>query len=243
MIATLALIRALVSSLFNLITTIVFSILVILASVAKCPRVATVFVRIWALMLMWSFGIRVDVEGEENIPATGGGIIAFNHQSHLDIPSIVVATRKQIRFGAKIELFSVPFFGPAMAAIGTLKIARDNRAEVLKIYDEAAQRFKQNTLFVLAPEGTRQREPRLGKFKKGPFIFAMNARVPLIPVVIKGAYAAMPPHKLLINVGALSRTIKVRFLPPIDSTRFTMETLDAFVAETSTRMNEVFDRL
>ncbi len=243
MMRLITLFRAVIVSVFNLISTLMFSIVVMIFGFMNQQEIATMLIRGWAQTLLWSFGIHVDVAGEENLPATGGGIITFNHQSHLDIPSVVVATKKQIRFGAKIELFNIPFFGPAIGSVGTLKIARDKRAEVLKIYEEASKRFKQNILFVLAPEGTRQKEPRLGRFKKGPFIFAMNAKVPVIPVVLKGAFNVLPPHKVLVNLGKWRSTIYVRFLPPIESTSYTSETLETFVNDTFEKMNSVYESL
>jgi 1-acyl-sn-glycerol-3-phosphate acyltransferase len=236
-------IRACIGAVFGVLWTLLFSILVFFLGALNRQRAATALIRVWSAGLLATFGVRVEVEGEENLPRAGGGIIVFNHQSHLDIPAIMSATDKQIRFGAKIELFRIPFFGAAMKSIGTLQIARDNRSEVLKIYQEAAKRFEDGILFVLAPEGTRQREPRLGRFKKGPFLFAMNARVPIIPVVLKGAFEVLPPKGLLINLGQWRRTIRVRFLPPIDSTRFTSDTLEAFVSETFSQMNAVFESL
>lgn len=243
MITFLTLIRAVVMALFNVISTLVFSILVFLLGFLGQQRAATALIRGWAWVLLTTFGISVEVEGEENVPRAGGGILVFNHQSHFDIPAIMLATAQQIRFGAKIELFSIPFFGAAMKSIGTLQIARDNRSEVLKIYQQAAKRFADGILFVLAPEGTRQREPRLGRFKKGPFIFAVNARVPIVPVVLKGAYDVLPPKALLVNVGRWRRTIRLKFLPPIETTGFSAETLESLVSETFAKMNSTFESI
>ncbi len=237
-------IRAALGAVLNVLSTLFFSIVVLMAGLFNQQRLATWMIRGWARFLLWTFGIRIDVEGAENLPRQGGGILVFNHQSHLDIPTIVAAANHaQIRFGAKSELFKIPFFGIAMKSIGTLQISRDNRNEVLRIYRDAAKRFEDNILFVLAPEGTRQREPRLGRFKKGPFLFAMNAKVPLIPVVLKGAFEVLPPKRMLVNLGRWRRTIHVRFLPAVDSTRFTNQTLETFVSETSANMKAVFESL
>ncbi len=193
----------------------IFSVLVALAGFSGSSVWADRFLRIWARILFAYFGIRVLVEGEENLPHKGGGIIVFNHQSHFDIPALILATRKTIRFGAKIELFKIPIFGAAMRAVGTLPIARDNRSQTMKVYQEAAARFTQGTLFVLAPEGSRQSQPEIGRFKKGPFLFAANAGVPLLPTVIKGAHAVLAKHSLTANVGRWHREIVIRFLAPV----------------------------
>ena len=236
-------VRAGLGLIFNVLSTLFFSSLVFALGFLNRQRAATVVMRAWAWVSLRSYGVRVVVEGESNIPRSGGGILVFNHQSHLDIPALILATPQQIRFGAKIELFSIPVFGAAMNAIGTLKIARDNRNEVLRIYREASKRFEDGILFVLAPEGTRQRVPRLGRFKKGPFVFAMNAGVPIVPAVIKGAFDVLPPSSVMINVGKWRRTIHVKFLDPIDSTRYSAETIDRFVEDTRARMNAVFEAI
>lgn len=236
-------VRALIGGVLMLIWTLISSICVFVLGFSGAQRGATKFITYWSRFLLWVFGVRVIEEGQENLPKAGGGILVFNHQSHLDIPAILTATDAQIRFGAKTELFKIPFFGAAMRSIGTLPIARDNRTEVLRIYREAATRFQDNILFVLAPEGTRQKQPRLGRFKKGPFLFALNARVPIVPVVLKGAFDVLPPKAVLVNVGKWRRTIHVQFLAPIDSTRFTSETMDQFVSETYSKMNEAFESL
>lgn len=236
-------VRAAFGLVFNILSTLFFSAIVFTLGFLGRQRAATAAIHLWSWVSLSSFGIRLVVEGEENIPRTGGGIIVFNHQSHLDIPALTLATKQQLRFGAKIELFSIPVFGAAMNSIGTLKIARDNRNEVLRIYREASARFEQGILFVLAPEGTRQREPRIGRFKKGPFVFALHAGVPIVPAVIKGAFEVLPPSTVMINLGKWRRTIRVKFLEPIDSKQYSTETLDKFVEETRSRMHATFEAM
>lgn len=223
--------------------TILYSSISIVAGVSGQTRLADRAIHQWAHGILWIAGVRFDIRGEENLPKSGGGIIAFNHQSHLDIPVLMASTLKTIRFGAKIELFMIPLFGAAMRAIGTLPIARDNRSEVMRIYKEAEVRFRENTLFVLAPEGTRQKEPIVGRFKKGPFAFAINAQVPLIPVVIKGAYEVLPKGELFSNIGRLTGVIHVHYLPPISTKGMTLENVDSLLEQVRAQMVEVYDRI
>lgn len=176
----------------------------------------------WSRVVLATWGIRVEVRGEENLPAKGGGIIVFNHQSLFDIPVLMRSTLKNIRFGAKIELFRIPFFGIAMRSVGTLPIARENRSEVMKVYREAERRFAQDYIFVLAPEGTRQKDPVIGRFKKGPFMFALSGGVPILPAVIRGAHEVLPKKSLRINVGSWTRTVYLDFLTPVPTTKTDM---------------------
>lgn len=243
MIHLFTVLRSIVGFAIGILDTFIFSSLVFLAGVTGHQKLATRFINIWADIVFSLFGVTIITSGEENLPEHGGGVIVFNHQSHFDIPALCVATDKQIRFGAKIELFKIPVFGMAMRAIGTLPIARENRSEVLKIYKAASKRFEENTLFVLAPEGTRQKLPEIGRFKKGPFIFAVNAKVPIFPAVISGAHEVLPARGVWINVGKLRREIHVHFLPPVDTTSFTSSDIAPLVEKTRTQMVDAYQNV
>lgn len=235
-------IRAVIASIAAVLFTILMSLVVIITGVTGRTGLVTFFIRVWARFVLLIFGIRIEVRGTENLPNQGGGIIVFNHQSHLDIPAIMLSNDRDIRFGAKIELFKIPFFGPAMRAVGTLPIARSNRSEVLRIYQEAASRFKKNIIFVLAPEGTRQSEPVIGRFKTGPFHFAISAQVPIIPAVIKGAYQVLPKERLGINVGRWTRTIAIEYLPQIPTAGLVIEDVGSLMERSRNQMVEVYGR-
>lgn len=223
--------------------TLLASVICIALGAMKQTASATAVMRVWGNVALGLFGITCEVTGEERLPASGGGIVVFNHQSLFDIPVLMQSTLKHIRFGAKIELFSIPFFGAAMRAVGTLPIARENRSQVMRIYKEAEARFAENLLFVLAPEGTRQKEPQIGRFKKGPFLFAINAGVPLIPVVIKGTHAVLPKKSLSINVGRRTRTIHVEYLPPVPTTGLDPRKIEEVLEPIREKMVETYARL
>jgi 1-acyl-sn-glycerol-3-phosphate acyltransferase len=235
--------RAILATAVAVPFTFCMCFIVIAAGSVGQPRQATVLMRLWSAAVLWLFQIRVEATGVERLPEQGGGIIVFNHQSHFDIPAMMLSTAASIRFGAKIELFKIPFFGGAMRAVGTLPIARESRSEVLRTYQEAKARFNENTIFVLAPEGTRQAEPQLGRFKKGPFSFAISAQVPLIPVVIKGAYEVLPKKNLLVNVGAWSRTIRIHYLPAVETKELTQADVEGLLTTVRADMDTVFRRL
>lgn len=179
-------------------------------------------VEIWTRGACFLFGVKVKVVGAENIPA-GGFIFVFNHTSFFDIFAMN-GYLGSFRFGSKIELFSIPVFGWAMRRAGILPIARERREEVFKVYKEAEVRIKAGERFALAPEGTRQKTEKLGTFKTGPFVFAINAKAPIVPVVVKGAAAVLPKGHIVPAWGVWSQTITLHVLPPVDATAYTMET-------------------
>jgi 1-acyl-sn-glycerol-3-phosphate acyltransferase len=141
----------------------------------------------------------------------------------LDIPVVHAGLPRDFRFGAKIELYRIPIFGRTMTAMGALPIARGNRKEAIRVLEGAAQRMKNGESFILAAEGTRQREPVIGEFKSGPFILAVHAQRPVVPIVIKNIHDVLPKKGLLINARRWTSTVEVSVLPAIDGAEFNFE--------------------
>lgn len=179
-------------------------------------------IKSWARISCWMFGVEVIVKGEENLRAQSGCLLLFNHTSFFDIFALHSYV-SNLRFGAKIELFRIPFFGAAMRRVGVLPIARTRIEEVIKVYQEAEHRVRHGEKFALAPEGTRQDSETLGPFKAGPFIFAINSKAPIVPVVIRGARDVLDNHSLVPNLGRWKRSIRVEFLPAISVEGYTIE--------------------
>lgn len=176
----------------------------------------------WCQNTCRMFGVRVEVKGLENLPP-GGFLYVFNHTSFFDIFAMN-GWLGSFRFGAKIELFSIPFFGAAMRRAGILPIARDRREEVFKVYQAAEARIRAGERFALSPEGTRHlKDSQLARFKAGPFVFAINAKAPMVPVIVKGAAAVLPKNRLVPNVGEWNRTITLEVLPPIHTEEYSVE--------------------
>lgn len=211
--------RSYLVSLFSGVYTLVLSNLVVLFAVIGIPRRAIHrFIQYtWARAIIWLAGVSVDVRGEEHLPMTGGFLALFNHTSHFDILTLYAYMPRPVCFGAKIELFKVPFFGKAMTAMGAIPIDRAKREKVLELYRAAIPRMQAGEGFALAPEGTRQKDPTLGKFKFGPFLFAIQAQMIIVPVVIAGAYDVLPKNSIWFNLGRWHRQIVLKILPPVST--------------------------
>lgn len=213
----LSYIRAILLIPFIAFWTAIWSIFVII-SIFVLPRetVAWIICRIWADFLLFICGVKIEVRGIEHFPMSRGGLCLFNHTSHFDILAMFSKTPRFCYFGAKSELFKIPFFGPAMTALGALRIERNNRAKVIQIYRDAESRAAQGDVFALAPEGTRQKGlGYLGDFKSGPFFFAVNSKMPVIPLVMAGCEVVLPKHSLFVNWGKWNYTVVFEFLQPI----------------------------
>lgn len=130
-----------------------------------------------------------------------------------------------------------------MKVVGVLPIDRGNRQKVMKVYEQAASRVEKGECFALAPEGTRQPEPQLGPFKRGPFEFAINAGMDIVPVLMAGTFAVLPRNSLWLNQGKWHRTVLMEILPRISTSDFTIENVDKLQETVRNQMVLAHDRL
>ena len=233
-------------TLFGLVHTFIMSLVILfLAGVVKNRKVVDFgIVWLWSMPLIWGSGTKVEVRGREN--ATGGEkgfLILFNHSSLMDIPVLYAYFPRSFRFGAKIELFKIPFFGKAMELCGVLPIDRANRGKVMKVYDNAIARVNNGEAFALAPEGTRQKEASLGRFKRGPFEFAVNAQMDIVPVVLAGAYDVLPKKALIMNAGKWSRRVILQILPRVKTEGVAIEQVEGILEKVRVQMDPTYIRL
>lgn len=210
-------ILSLLAAPFLILSIIIAGIIVIFFSFLNIKKsVIDFIIGTWADFSLFIYRVKVDpIKGLENIPS-GACLFLFNHSSHFDI-LVLQSVVPRIRFGAKIELFSFPIFGTAMRRAGVLPIARNNIEEVKKIYSSAESRTAKGECFALAPEGTRQNTDKvLGTFKSGPFIFAMNSGIPIVPVIIQGCHDVLPKNKILPSTQDWFKTVSITFGPIIN---------------------------
>lgn len=182
-----------------------------------------VVIRSWSRFILFLFNIQVRVLGLENLTNTNS-VFIFNHTSNFDILALMSGIPRSLRFGAKAELFKIPFFGLCMSRFGMLRIYRGQREKVLRLYQESLKNLHPELQFILAPEGSRQETEKLGEFKSGPFILAISGQLPIVPVVIKGAYQVMTKKDWLPNTSRWATTIDIHILPAISTESFSMET-------------------
>jgi 1-acyl-sn-glycerol-3-phosphate acyltransferase len=173
--------------------------------------------RLWAPVLLWVAGARLEVEGVEHLDAGRPTLYASNHQSTLDIPALFTALPVNLRFVAKEQLRWVPFIGWYLQLTGHIIVDRSNRSRAIASLERAARRISLRRLsLIVFPEGTRSRDGRILPFKRGPFGLALKAQLPVVPVTIEGSAAIMPWRSWRITPGV----IRVRIGPPLDVRSF-----------------------
>ncbi|MCX5803644.1 MAG: lysophospholipid acyltransferase family protein [Proteobacteria bacterium] len=147
--------------------------------------------RLWAIIHLKVCGIRVSLEGLENI-SEPPYIFMCNHQSVLDIFALLSSLRLSFKWIAKKELFFVPFLGWALKIGKNISLDRKNPRKALKAMSEAARKIKDGMNIIIFPEGTWSKDGTLLPFKKGGFSLALRTGAPIIPVGIKGTGKLQP---------------------------------------------------
>jgi 1-acyl-sn-glycerol-3-phosphate acyltransferase len=163
-------------------------------------------------------GVRVRVEGTNNIPS-GVCIFAANHVSNIDPLAFVPAIPRRVGLLVKSELFRVPILAKAMHMAGFVPVERENREAAAGSVEEALKYLKEGLSFAVYPEGTRSRDGRMLPFKKGTFLMAVRAKVPVVPVSIVGAQDLMRKGEWAVRAGEVT----IRFGPAVDASAYTVE--------------------
>ena len=183
-------------------------------------------------------GVDLRVEGEENLWAERPAVFIFNHQSGLDLVLMAKLVRRDVTGVGKKELLKNPLFGPLLAASGVVFVDRFNTARAIEALEPAVQALGDGLSLAIAPEGTRSLTPRLGAFKKGAFHMAMQAGVPIVPVVFRNVLDALPKNALVVRPA----TVQAVVLPPVDTSNWTVEGLDEEVRAIRDQYLEVLGR-
>lgn len=186
--------------------------LVILTSLLRNRELTTWMVRAWNRGVLAIFRIKVRVKIDPSYDPTKPCLLVCNHQSHLDIPVIYFALRGHVRMVAKKELFRIPIFGYSLRSAEFIPIDRGNPEAGRKAAQKISERVRSGLQIWVAPEGTRSDDGKLGPFKSGSFGVAIDARVPIQPLVVKNAYLALQKHEKLVKIGM---TIDFEVLPQI----------------------------
>ncbi|MDQ3997328.1 MAG: 1-acyl-sn-glycerol-3-phosphate acyltransferase [Gemmatimonadota bacterium] len=192
--------------------------------------------RLWARSMSRAAGVRVVVHGEEHV--RNGAIYIQNHVSWFDIFA-VASVLPRYTFIAKSELRKIPLFGHGAEAAGIVFIDRDNRKSAFESYKVAAAEVQRGRNVVVCPEGTRGRDYHLRPFKKGPFVLAIAAGAPVVPVVVYGALEVMRKGSLRVR----PNVVHIHFLEPVPTAGYTYEDRTALMRIVWQRMADAMREL
>ncbi|MBW0104615.1 HAD-IB family hydrolase [Pseudonocardia sp. KRD291] len=167
-------------------------------------------------------GIDVEVTGAEHLVSARPCVFLFNHQSKFDVPILMKLLRGGFTGVAKKEAAAIPLWGQLFQAADVAFIDRADTTKAREALEPAVRTLREDGIsLAMAPEGTRSPTPKLGPFKKGAFHIAMQAGVPVVPIVIRNAGEIMWRGAQTLRPG----TVEVAVLEPIDTAGWRRESV------------------
>lgn len=166
--------------------------------------------------------LKIEIEGREKAVNGETYVIISNHQSSLDI-LFLNNLRYKYKWISKIENMKVPVLGWYLKMADYIIINRGNEESKLEMLEKSYRCLKSGTSIMIFPEGTRSPDKELGFFKRGAFQLAIQANVPILPVIIEGTGTILPKHGLILGSGY---HIKIRVLDPVPPAFFDTDNPD-----------------
>jgi len=183
------------------------------------------FQRLWVEWLLRTNGIRLRLDGMENLKKDQSYILVSNHASILDIPALISAAPFPVRFLAKKSLLWFPIFGWVLYFSGHILIDRESAQSALRSLKKAPSLLKKGISIIVFPEGTRSPDGEVKEFKRGAFLLAQHSKFPVVPISISGTYDMLPRHGWCFWPGA----IHIRMSKPIPTRGLSHKELDVLM--------------
>lgn len=156
--------------------------------------------RLWSWLILATTGVSVTKEGLDRVTRGRTYVFVSNHQSIYDIPVVFACVSFQLRIIAKESLGRVPFLGWHLRRTGHLLVDRKNpdRPGILRRWKGLVGK---GLSLIVFPEGTRSADGRVGSFKAGSFLLAIEAGLPIVPITIIGSRSVMAKGRLTTRPG------------------------------------------
>ena len=165
---------------------------------------------------------KIKTEGREKAVKGTTYVIISNHQSILDI-LFIDSLRYNFKWISKIENINLPFLGWYLKMAGYITVDRGNKESKAEMLEKSAACLKRDISIMLFPEGTRSPDKEISFFKRGAFQLAIQANVPILPVLIDGTGDILPKHGLIFASG---HRISIRVLDPVLPASFNTDNPD-----------------
>lgn len=181
-------------------------------------------IHFWGWSALRITGVRLVLENPSTIATPGSRVVVANHQSGLELATGAAIYAPGTLAIGKREILYVPLINLIWWGLDFIRIDRSNHTTAVAALEGVAREVvRHRRTLILAPEGTRSVDGNILPFKKGAFHIAIEAQVPIHPIVIAGARECLPRHGLVIRPGE----VRIRFLPPVETKGKTRADLDA----------------
>jgi 1-acyl-sn-glycerol-3-phosphate acyltransferase len=201
-------------------------------------------IHIWGRSVLRILGIYLIELNSSPITERQARVVIINHQSALDLVwPAAICSPAPIAIGKK-EVIFVPIINLCWWLLDFVRVDRKNHEKALRALSGVADKIlSEKRALIVAPEGTRTRDGNVRPFKKGAFRIAQEARIPIYPIVVEGAYQLLPRNAWIPKSG----TIRIKYLDPLSVEELEQaqerEALDALIEKTRTRMQVALDEL
>jgi len=175
---------------------------------------------------------KIHIEGREKAIKGTTYVIISNHQSILDI-LLMNCLRYRYKWISKIENFNVPVIGWYLKMAKYITVDRGNEDSKTEMLEKSYECLRKGISIMIFPEGTRSVNNEIGFFKRGAFQLALQADVPLLPVLIDGTGGILPKHGFIFSSG---HQVRIRVLDPIDPVTFRKDAPETLALKISTYM-------
>jgi len=172
-------------------------------------------------------GLNLEIKGEHHLWSHRPAVFIFNHQSNVDMVIIARLLRRDISGVGKKEIRDMPLVGRILEFSGVVLIDRkDTDKSIQALQGLVDTMCIEGKSVCMSPEGTRSVTPKLAPFKKGAFHLAMQAGVPIVPIVIRNSSDIMPKGDMIYRPA----TVKVEVLPPVETDNWSIDTIDEHIS-------------
>jgi 1-acyl-sn-glycerol-3-phosphate acyltransferase len=194
--------------------------------------------RTWARAILKTVGIRMRVEGVEQLYPLQPAVYAANHLSAVDIPVLYGNLPGQFRIMAKRELFRYPFLGWYLTRSGQIPIVSGDAHASLHSLNRASDALRRGMPLVVFPEGGRSRTGKLQEFMGGAFYAAIRAQAPVVPMAIVGTYQMLPMNSFHVLPGEVVLLIG----EPISTAGMRLRDIEKLASQVRTVIAELYER-
>jgi 1-acyl-sn-glycerol-3-phosphate acyltransferase len=193
-----------IATLLSVLYTSILGPCAAIAATMKWPHAVTLLSRLWGRLIVRTCGVRLEIEGLENLAGLKSCILVSNHQSFFDIFAIAGYIPGEPRFVAKKELLKIPVIGYALKHSEHIIIDRQAGGRAIRHAVDVARAGHTVSIFA---EGHRFSDNRIHEFNDGGAWLAILSKLPAVPMAISGSGSFFPRKAMIVVPGGKMRMV------------------------------------